>query len=113
MGFRKAAEEAGPIILEPIMKVTITVPEQFMGDVLGDLNSKRGRVLGMEQERGNSVVAALVPLAEMQRYATDLRSITQGRGVFSMEFSHYDPVPAHVTEQIVAKAKRQKEAQGN
>lgn len=113
MGFRKAAEDAGPIILEPIMKASITVPEQFMGDVLGDLNSKRGRVLGMEQERGNSVVTALVPLAEMQRYATDLRSITQGRGVFSMEFSHYDPVPAHVTEQIIAEAKRQKEAQGN
>ncbi|MHB0876245.1 MAG: elongation factor G [Anaerolineae bacterium] len=113
MGFRKATEDAGPIILEPIMKVTITVPEQFMGDILGDLNSKRGRVLGMEQEKGNSIVSAMAPLAEMQRYATDLRAMTQGRGVFTMEFSHYDPVPAHVTEQIIAEAKKAKEAQGN
>lgn len=113
IGFRKAAEQAGPILLEPIMRVTITVPEQFMGDVLGDLNSKRGRVLGMEQERGNSIVTALVPLAEMRRYATDLRSMTQGRGVFTMEFSHYDPVPAHVSEQIIAEAKKEKENQAN
>jgi len=111
IGFRKAAEEAGPIILEPIMKVTVTVPEQYMGDVLGDLNSKRGRVSGMEQERGNSIVMASAPLAEMRRYATDLRAMTQGRGVFTMEFSHYDPVPANVAEQVIAEAKKAKEAQ--
>ncbi len=111
LGFKKAAEQAGPILLEPIMKVVITVPEQFMGDVLGDLNSKRARVLGMEQDRGYSVVTALVPYAEMRRYATDLRSITQGRGVFTMEFSHYEPVPSHLAEQIIAEAKKQKEQQ--
>ncbi|NPV10119.1 MAG: elongation factor G [Anaerolineae bacterium] len=111
LGFRKAAENAGPILLEPIVRAVITVPEQFMGDVLGDLNSKRGRVLGMEQERGLSVVTALVPLAEMRRYATDLRAMTQGRGVFTMEFSHYDPVPSHVAEQVIAEAKREKEAE--
>lgn len=83
-----------------------------MGDVLGDLNSKRGRVLGMEQVRGNSVVSALVPQAEMRRYATDLRAMTQGRGVFTMELSHYDPVPSHVAEQIIAEAKEEKEPEG-
>lgn len=112
LGFRKAAEAAGPIILEPINKVEITVPEQFMGDVLGDLNSKRGRVLGMEQVRGNSVVSALVPQAEMRRYATDLRAMTQGRGVFTMELSHYDPVPSHIAEQIIAESKKEKESEG-
>jgi elongation factor G len=110
IGFQRATEQAGPILLEPIVKVAITVPEQYMGDILGDLNSKRGRVLGMEQERGNSIVSALVPLAEMRRYAIDLRSMTQGRGVFTMEFSHYDPVPPHVAEQVVAEAKKEKEA---
>ncbi len=112
LGFRKAAEAAGPIILEPINKVEITVPEQFMGDVLGDLNSKRGRVLGMEQVRGSSVVSALVPQAEMRRYATDLRAMTQGRGVFSMELSHYDPVPSHIAEQIIAESNKEKESEG-
>lgn len=82
-----------------------------MGDVLGDLNSKRGRVLGMEQVRGMSVVTALVPQAEMRRYATDLRAMTQGRGVFSMELSHYDQVPAHIAEQIIAESNREKEAE--
>jgi len=112
LGFRKAAEAAGPILLEPINRVEVTVPEQYMGDVLGDLNSKRGRVLGMEQVRGNSVVSALVPQAEMRRYATDLRAMTQGRGVFTMELSHYDPVPSHVAEQIIAEAKKEKEPEG-
>jgi len=112
LGFRKAAEDAGPILIEPIMKASVTVPEQFMGDVLGDLNGKRGRVLGMEQERGMSTITALVPLAEVRRYATDLRSMTQGRGVFTVEFSHYDPVPPHIAEQIIAEAKREKEEQG-
>ena len=105
IAFKKGMEEAGPILLEPIVKATITVPEQFMGDVMGDLNTKRGRVLGMEQQRGNSIISAEVPLAEMQRYAADLRSMTQGRGYFSMELERYDPVPGHLTEGIVAEAK--------
>lgn len=105
IAFKKGMEQAGPILLEPIVEATITVPEQFMGDVMGDLNTKRGRVLGMEQQRGNSVITAEVPLAEMQRYAADLRSMTQGRGYFTMELERYDPVPGHLTEGIVAEAK--------
>lgn len=109
IGFRKAMEQAGPVLLEPIMNVTITVPEQFMGDILGDLNTKRAKVLGMEQRKGNSVISAQVPLAEMQRYATDLRSMTQGRGIFTMEFSHYEEVPPHLAEKIIEQAKREAE----
>ncbi|GAB4519736.1 MAG: elongation factor G [Anaerolineae bacterium] len=108
--FKLAVQQAGPILLEPIMNVTITVPEQYMGDVLSDLNTKRARVQGMEQSRGKSVIRAQVPLAEMQRYGTDLRSLTQGRGVYSMEFSHYEPVPSHIAEKIIAQAKQEAEA---
>jgi elongation factor G len=109
LAFRKGIPEAGPVLLEPIMSVAVTVPEEYMGDVLGDLNTKRARVQGMEQQRGNSIVTAQAPLAEMQRYATDLRSITQGRGIFSMEFSHYEEVPGHLVEGIIAEAKREAE----
>jgi elongation factor G len=109
LAFRRGIPEAGPVLLEPIMSVTITVPEDYMGDVLGDLNTKRARVQGMEQQRGNSIITAQAPLAEMQRYATDLRSITQGRGIFSMEFSHYEEVPGHLVEGIIAEAKREAE----
>jgi len=105
LGFKKAMEEAGPVLLEPIMQVTITIPEQYMGDVLGDLNTRRARVQGMEQAHGRSVVTAQVPLAEMLHYATILRSITQGRGVYTMEFSHYEEVPAHIAQQIIQAAK--------
>ena len=109
LGFRKAMEAAGPVLLEPIMNVRIIVPEQFMGDILGDLNTRRARVLGMDQEHGNSIITAQAPLAEMQRYASSLRAMTQGRGIFSMEFSHYDQVPSHLAEQIIAAAKAEKE----
>jgi elongation factor G len=95
------------VLIEPIMKVSISVPEPYMGDILGDLNSRRARVLGMDQERGKSIISAEVPLAEMQRYATDLRAMTQGRGVFTMEFSHYDEVPAYIAEGIAAKAEEE------
>ncbi len=105
LGFKKAMEEAGPVLLEPIMQVVITIPEQYMGDVLGDLNTRRARVQGMEQSHGRSVVTAQVPLAEMLHYATTLRSITQGRGVYTMEFSHYEEVPAHIAQQIIQAAK--------
>jgi elongation factor G len=100
--FKLAVREAGPVMLEPIMDLRITVPEANMGDVLGDLNTRRARVQGMETERGRSVVTAQVPLAEVQRYTTDLRSITGGRGVFAMTLSHYEVVPAHVAEDIIA-----------
>lgn len=107
LGFKKAMEEAGPVLLEPIMQVVITIPEQYMGDVLGDLNTRRARVQGMEQAHGRSIVTAQVPLAEMLHYATTLRSITQGRGVYTMEFSHYEEVPAHIAQQIIQAAKQE------
>ncbi|NLG70843.1 MAG: elongation factor G [Chloroflexi bacterium] len=99
--FKLAVKDAGPVLLEPIMNVRITVPEANMGDILGDLNTRRARVQGMDTEKGRSVVTAQVPLAEMQRYTTDLRSITGGRGVFTMEFSHYETVPAHIAQEVV------------
>ncbi len=105
--FKLAFKDANPILLEPIMNVKITVPEENMGDIMGDLNSRRGRVQGMESDKGRSVVSAQVPLAEMMRYTSDLRSMTGGRGIFSMEHSHYEMVPAHITQEIVAA--RQKE----
>jgi len=107
--FKLAVKDAGPVLLEPIYKYTITVPEEFMGDVLGDLNTRRAQVLGMDQVGDNSVVTALVPLAEMQRYVSELRSITQGRGVFGLEYSSYQQVPGHITDQIVAEAQREAE----
>jgi elongation factor G len=107
--FKQAVRMAGPVMLEPIYKYTITVPEEYMGDVLSDLNTRRAQVLGMDQVGDRSIVTALVPLAEMQRYVSDLRSITQGRGVFSLEFASYQQVPAHLTEQLVAAAQREAE----
>ncbi|HHS97669.1 MAG TPA: elongation factor G [Chloroflexi bacterium] len=107
--FKKVMLGAGPVLLEPIYKVTITVPEEYTGDVMGDLNTKRARVLGMEQRGGKSIITALAPLAEMQHYVSDLRSITQGRGLFSMEFDHYEEVPPHLAEKIIAEAKKERE----
>ncbi len=107
--FKKVMLEAGPVLLEPICKVTITVPEEYTGDIMGDLNTKRARVQGMDQRAGKSITTALVPLAEMQRYATDLRSLTQGRGIFSMELDHYEDVPAHLAQQIIEAHQREKE----
>ena len=89
------------------MNVRIIVPESNMGDILGDMNTRRARVQGMDSEKGRSIVTAHVPLAEMQRYTTDLRSITGGRGVFTMEFSHYETVPAHIAQEVINN--RQKE----
>jgi elongation factor G len=105
--FKKAFLGGGPVLLEPIVSVRITVPDSNMGDVIGDLSSRRGQVLGTDSLPGRIVVRANVPLAEMLRYSNDLRSFTQGRGVYTMEFSHYQPVPAHIQEEIVAKAKVQ------
>ncbi len=107
--FKLAVKDAGPVLLEPIMNVRITVPESNMGDVLGDLNTRRARVQGMDTEKGHSIVTAQVPLAEMLRYTTDLRSFTGGRGVFTMEFSHYEVVPTHLAADIITA--RQKELQ--
>jgi elongation factor G len=100
--FKLAFKDAGPVLREPIMNVRIVVPEANMGDILGDLNTRRARVQGMDTEKGHSVVTAQVPLAEMQRYTTDLRSMTGGRGIFTMEFDHYEIVPSHIAEQVIA-----------
>jgi len=111
LAFRNAIPQAGPVLLEPVYNIVVTVPEEYMGDILGDLNTRRGRVQGMENVRGNGVVTAQVPLAEIQRYATDLRSMTQGRGYFAMTFSHYDIVPSHLVEEIAKQAQEKREQQ--
>ena len=105
MALREAVLKASPVLLEPKMKVEVEVPEDFLGDVMGDLNSRRGGIEGMNSEGGIAKVTAKVPLAEMFGYATDIRSKTQGRGIFSMEFSHYEEVPRNVAETIIAKNK--------
>lgn len=108
MGFKAGAEKASPVLLEPYMKVDITVPEEYMGDVIGDVNSRRGRIEGMEARNGAEVIHSFVPLASMFGYATDLRSKTQGRGTYSMQVDHYEEVPKSVSEEIVAKTKGSK-----
>lgn len=105
--FKLAFKDANPVLYEPIMKVQVIVPEANMGDVLGDMNSRRARVQGMDTEKGKSTVTAMVPLAEMMRYTTTLRSMTGGRGYFLMEFDHYDLVPTHLTAEIVAARQRE------
>ena len=105
MGFKEGCAKAGPIILEPIMSVEVVVPEEYMGDVIGDLNSKRGRIMGMDSRAGAQIISAMVPLASMFGYSTDLRSATQGRATYAMTFDHYEPVPKSVAEEIVAKVK--------
>ncbi len=107
--FKKAFQDAGPIFLEPIYRVEVIVPEEYMGDILGDLNTRRARVLGMDTVRGKSIITAEVPYAELLRYANDLRSITQGRGIYNIEFLRYEPVPQHLSQNIIDEAKREKE----
>ncbi|MEZ8221758.1 elongation factor G [Candidatus Fervidibacteria bacterium JGI MDM2 JNZ-1-D12] len=109
LALRNAAEKCEPYLLEPIMKLEVFVPEEFVGDIIGDLNGKRGHVLGIEPEDGMRKITALVPLAEIQRYAADLRSITRGRGTYRVEFSHYEEVPSHLAAQIIAQAKAEQE----
>ncbi|MEA2008608.1 MAG: elongation factor G, partial [Chloroflexota bacterium] len=99
--FKLAIKNASPVMLEPIMKVKVTVPESNMGDILGDLNTRRARVQGMDTSKGRSVVTANAPLAEMQRYTTDLRSMTGGRGIFEMEFASYQQIPSHLAQEII------------
>ena len=101
-GFKKCMEQAKPCLLEPIMNVAITAPETYSGDIMGNLNGRRGRIQGMEPQGGSTVVKAQVPLAEMLTYASDLTSMTQGRGTYSMEMSHYDVVPQMIADKIVA-----------
>ncbi len=109
MAFKKGVQNAAPVLLEPIMYVEVTVPENFMGDVISDLNTKRGRVLGMEPAGNKTIVKATAPLAELTRYAIDLKSMTQGRGSFEMKFNGYEEVPARLAEEIIKKAKEKKD----
>jgi len=102
LAFREAAKKAHPVLLEPIEDVEVVVPEEYMGDVMGDLNSRRGHIQGMELRAGAQVIRANVPLAQMFGYATDLRSMTQGRAVYTMQFSHYAEVPGTIAQEIIA-----------
>src|SRR5438874_2663622 len=108
IAFKKAMEQAKPTLLEPIMNVEITVPDEFAGSIMGDLNSRRGRIQGMDNKGGNTIVKAEVPMSEMLTYGADLTSMTQGRGSFNMEMHHYDVVPAQLQEKIIEKAKAER-----
>jgi len=110
LGFKNAVEKAKPVILEPIMTMEITVPDECMGDVIGDLNSRRGKVLGMETTGHNEVIKARVPMSEVLKYAPDLRSLTSGRGEFQLEFSHYEEIPPHLAERVIKEAKARQAA---
>ena len=104
---KKGLAEGQPVLLEPIVNMTITVPDNFTGDIIGDLNTKRGRVLGMNPGNGINIIQAQAPLAEVQRYAVDLRSMTQARGTFTVEFSHYEEVPSQVAQKVIAQKANQ------
>jgi len=107
IGFRNAFADAKPVLLEPVMQVSVTVPDEFTGDVIGDLNGKRARVQGMNPAGGYTTVEAQVPQSEMLRYATELRSMTQGRGIFTMRYSHYEEVPAHAAQKVIEERKKE------
>jgi elongation factor G len=107
MCLKKAIQEASPVLLEPIMKLEITLPEEVMGDVMGDLNSRRGKVLGMDSQGKNQVIMAQAPMAEVLTYALDLNAMTGGRGTFKMEHDHYEEVPAQLAEKVISEAKKE------
>jgi elongation factor G len=109
MAFQKGVMDCQPILLEPIVNIEIEVPDEYMGDVIGDLNSRRGRVQGMDSNGSNQIIKGQVPLAEILKYAPDLRSMTSGRGNFTYTESHYDEVPAYIAEKIIAESKKDKE----
>jgi len=108
MAFKEAARKAKPILLEPLMSVEIITPEEYLGDVMGDVNSRRGRIEGFTARRDAQVIKAMVPLSEMFGYATVLRSMTQGRAIYSMQFSHYSEVPKAIVEQIAEKSNKKR-----
>jgi elongation factor G len=109
MAFKQAMEDADPILLEPIMLLTVSVPEDVVGDVVGDLNSRRGRPLGMEAKGSVTEIKAEVPMAEVLDYAPDLRAITGGRGDYSMEFARHEEIPAHLAQQVISQARSEEE----
>jgi elongation factor G len=104
---KKAIQDASPILLEPIVKMEITVPEEVMGEVIGDLNSRRGKVLGMDSQGKYQVIKAQVPMSEVLQYALDLNSVTGGRGTFQMDHSHYEEMPAQLAEKVIAASKKE------
>ena len=112
MGFKKGVEQCNPTLLEPIVNIDIEIPDEYMGDVIGDLNSRRGRVIGMEPKGHNQIIKGQVPLAEILRYAPDLRSITSGRGTFTYSHSHYEEVPPMIADKVIAAARKEKEEKG-
>ena len=105
IGFKEGARKADPVLLEPMMDVEVVTPEEYLGDVMGDLNSRRGHIEGIGSRRDAQVIKAVVPLAQMFGYATSLRSMTQGRAIFTMQFSHYDEMPRSIADQIVEKVR--------
>ncbi|HHJ53858.1 MAG TPA: elongation factor G, partial [Caldithrix abyssi] len=109
MAFKKAFLEANPVILEPIYNIEVRVPDEYMGDVMGDISSRRGKIMGMDSDGRFQVINAQVPLAELYRYSTTLRSITQGRGIHKRSFSHYEEVPSDIAQKIIEQAKKEKE----
>jgi elongation factor G len=109
LAFKEACKQAKPILLEPVMDVDVLVPDQYMGDIMGDMNTRRGRIMGMEKSGKNQLIHAQAPLSEMYRYAIDLKSITQGRGKFNMKFTRYEEVPANIADKVIAAAKAEKE----
>jgi elongation factor G len=108
MAFKEAARKASPVLLEPVMAVEVTVPEEHMGTIIGDINSRRGRIEGMEHLGGSQVIKAIVPLKEMFGYVNDIRSSTQGRASYSMQFAHYEEAPRMVSEEIIARTQGKK-----
>ena len=109
--YKLAFSQANPVLLEPVMHVEVTVPSEFAGDIMGDLNTRRAHIHGMTPDGPNTVVEASVPQSEMLRYATELRSMTQGRGTYTMKVSHYDPVPSHLQQKIVDEHKKEHDAE--
>lgn len=109
LAYKKAVEQADPVLLEPIMEMEVITPDEFMGDIMGDLNSRRGRVLGMDSRGKNQVVRAHVPMAEILTYAPDLRSMTGGRGIFNMKMSHYEEVPGQIAQKVIEDIKSKQE----
>ena len=111
LGFKNAVEKAKPVILEPIMNMDVTVPDECMGDVIGDLNSRRGKVLGMDTKGHSQIIKSKVPMSEVLKYAPDLRALTSGRGEFHLEFSHYEELPSHLAEKVIKDAQARKSAE--
>ena len=109
MAFKKAFMDANPVLLEPIYNIEVRVPDEYMGDVMGDISSRRGRIMGMDRDGRFQVIKAQVPLAELYRYSTTLRSLTQGRGIHKRSFSHYEEVPPDIAQKIIEESKKEQE----